>query len=83
MTNVSFDEEQTYQAAPIASSQPYFVRLVINWGLAKDQKGAEKFLIGVVVAAVVMAIAVPLLMREKEITLSAPVVPLPFEPGQP
>lgn len=82
MSNVSFDEERSYQQVPVASSQPYLVRLVIGWGFAKDQKSAQMVLIGVVVIAVVTAVTVPLLMREKEVPLPAPVVPLPTQAGR-
>jgi len=76
MSDVSFNEEPSYQQAPVAASQPYLVRLVISWGFAKDQKSAEKLLLGVVVVALVTAVMVPLLMREKKIPLPAPVVPM-------
>lgn len=76
MSGISFDEEPSYQQAPVAASQPYFVRLVIRWGFAKDQKSAEKLLIGVVIVALVIAFTIPFLMREKEIPLPAPVVPM-------
>lgn len=75
MSDVSFNEESSYQQAPVTAPQPYLVRLVIGWGFAKDQKSAERLLIGVVAVSVIIAIAVPLLMREKEIPLPAPVVP--------
>jgi hypothetical protein len=80
MSDVSFDEESTL--APIQqarASQPALVGLAIRWGFAKDEKGAHMVLIGVVVAAVILAIAVPLLMREKEIPLRTPVVPMPTQ----
>lgn len=79
MSNVSFDEERTLASAPqLQISQPFLTRLVISWGLAKDEKGAHMVLIGVVIVALVLAIAVPLLMQEKEVPLQAPVVPLPL-----
>ncbi|MDP3402675.1 MAG: hypothetical protein Q8S35_01845 [bacterium] len=79
MSNVSFDEERTLAPAPqLNASQPFLTRVVISWGLAKDEKGAHMVLIGVVIVALVMAIAVPFLVREKEIPLREPVVPLPI-----
>ena len=81
MSDVSFDEESSYQQAPIASAQPYLVRLVIGWGFAKDQKSAQMILIGTVIVAVVIAVTVPFLMREKEIPLPAPVVPMQAQTG--
>lgn len=60
MSDISFDEENTtMRAAPIASQQPALVKLVIRWGLAKDQKGAEMVLIVIAVIAAALAIAVP------------------------
>jgi len=62
MSDISFDEENTtMRAAPIATQQPALVKLVIRWGLAKDQKGAEMVLIGIAVVAAVLAIAIPLM----------------------
>lgn len=82
MSDVSFDEERTLAPAPqLQTSRPFLIRLVIGWGLAKDEKGAQTVLIGIVIVALVIAIAVPLLMREKEIPLQAPVVPLPNQPS--
>ncbi|MDQ1299964.1 MAG: hypothetical protein QG636_632 [Patescibacteria group bacterium] len=78
MSEVSFDEESTLAPIPqVRSSQAALVGLVMRWGFAKDAKGAQTVLVGVVVAAVILAIAVPLLMREKEIPLVAPAAPLP------
>ena len=80
MSTVSFDEERTLAPSPQQeTTQPALVGLVIRWGFAKDQKGAQMVLIGIIVVAVTLAVAVPLLMREKEIPLMAPVVPLPTE----
>jgi len=62
MSDISFDEENTtMRAAPIATQQPALVKLVIRWGLAKDQKGAEMVLIGTAIIAAVLAIAIPLM----------------------
>ena len=62
MSDISFDEENTsVRAAPLATQQPALVKLVIRWGLAKDQKGAELVLIGTAVIAAVLAIAIPLM----------------------
>lgn len=80
MSDVSFEEERTLAPAPqLQTSQPFLTRLVISWGFAKDEKGAQTVLIGVVVVAVILAIAVPLLMREKEIPLIVPAAPLPTQ----
>ena len=62
MSDISFDEESTtVRAAPIAAQQSALVKLVIRWGLAKDQKGAEMVLIVTAVVAAALAIAVPLM----------------------
>ncbi len=62
MSDISFDEENTsVRAAPLATQQPALVKLVIRWGLAKDQKGAEIVLISVAIIAAVLAIAIPLM----------------------
>jgi len=80
MSDVSFDEERTLAPVPqIQASQPALTRVVIRWGFAKDEKGAQGVLIGVIIAAVVLAIAVPLMLRQKDKPLPAPVVPLPVQ----
>lgn len=80
MSNVSFDEESTLAPMPqVRSSQPALVSLVMRWGFAKDEKGAQAVLVGVVVLGIVAAVGIPLLLREKEIPLQAPVVPLPLQ----
>ena len=84
MSNVSFEEEGILASMPPAqASQPALVKLVIRWGFAKDEKGAQAVLIGVIAVSVVTAIAVPLLMREKEIPLREPVTPFPVAPYAP
>jgi len=76
MSDISFDEENTtMRAAPIATQQPALVKLVIRWGLAKDQKGAEMVLIGTAIIAAVLAIAIPL-MSGGEKAPPQPVVPM-------
>ncbi|MBU2103919.1 hypothetical protein KKD81_00015 [Patescibacteria group bacterium] len=60
MSDISFNEENTtVRPTPIAAQQPALVKLVIRWGLAKDQKGAEMVLIGTAVIAATLAIAIP------------------------
>ncbi|HRH55644.1 MAG TPA: hypothetical protein PK609_02140 [Candidatus Paceibacterota bacterium] len=82
MSTVSFDEERSLEAAPgIQVRQPALVKLVIRWGFAKDEKSAQMVLLGVIVLSIVIAISVPLLMRENEIPLRAPVVPMPAQTG--
>jgi len=80
MSDVSFDEERSYVPAPqMRTAQPLLTKLVIQWGFASDEKGAHRFLIGVVIVLVIAAIAVPLLLRQKDIPLRTPVVPLPVQ----
>jgi len=82
MSDVSFDEERTLAPLPqMQAAQPALVKLVIRWGFAKDEKGAHAVLIGVVVCAVILAIAVPLMLRQEDKPLTVPVVPLPFQPS--
>lgn len=80
MSDVSFDEERTLAPTPVTqTAQPALVKLVIRWGFAKDEKGAHGVLIGVVIVSFILAVAVPLLMQEKEIPLREPVVPMPSQ----
>ncbi len=51
MADIQFTEEQQYGPAPVASSQPALVKLVIRWGLAKDEKSAQYVLLSVTVLA--------------------------------
>lgn len=76
MSDISFDEENTVmRAAPLVAQQPALVKLVIRWGLAKDQKGAEMVLIGTAVVAALLAIAIPLMSGGKSMS-PPPVVPM-------
>ena len=75
MTEVSFEEEQTFATRPAARSQPALVRLVLRWGFASDQKGAERFLLWVIGACVLLAIAIFFFMM--------PDVPAPETPLDP
>jgi hypothetical protein len=60
MSNISFDEgDTTMRAAPVAAQRPALVKLMIRWGFANDQKGAEMVLIGTAVVAFVLAIIIP------------------------
>lgn len=52
MAGVSFDEEPVTIPLP-AAEQPQLVRLVMRWGLADSQKGAELLLLSVAVAGFV------------------------------
>jgi len=58
MSNVSFNEEPQYQAQSAVPRGSAFTRLAIRWGFAKDEKGAERFLLCVVGVCVLLAIAV-------------------------
>lgn len=51
MTRVSFDEEQVVAPHPLSTQAPALVRLVMRWGLAKDQRSAEYLLLGVAALA--------------------------------
>ena len=82
MSDILFDEERALAPAPRRHiSQAALSQLVIKWGFAKDEKGAQTVLISIVVVSVILAIAAPLLMRQKDVPLAAPVVPLPFAPN--
>ncbi len=52
MTNVLFTEEQQYTPTPVGTSQSALVKLVIRWGLAKDEKSAQHVLLGTAIVMV-------------------------------
>jgi hypothetical protein len=78
MANVEFNEPSytVRAAAPAAGgSSSSFSRLVIKFGLAKDEKGAQMVLLGIAVIAIVLAVFVLIGSHH-----SAP-APIPVEPG--
>ena len=75
MTGISFDEDQGIAALPASQQAPALVRLVMRWGFAQDQKGAERFLLWTIGACVLLAIAIFLFMM--------PDVPEPVTPLDP
>lgn len=48
MAGVSFDEEPVLAARPLSAQSPALVRLVMRWGFAKDEKGAQNVLLGTI-----------------------------------
>ena len=58
MAGVSFDEEPVAVPQPLSVQAPALVRLVMRWGFAKDQKGAEQFLLWTIGACVLLIISV-------------------------
>lgn len=59
---IQFQEEQ-YAPRRGAMSEPRgMAKLVIGWGLAKDEQGATRVLIGIAIGAIILAFAVPMLL---------------------
>jgi len=78
MANVEFNEPSytVRTAAPVAGgSSSSFSRLVIKFGLAKDEKGAQMVLLGIAVIAIVLAVFVFIGSHHSAS------VPAPVEPG--
>lgn len=75
MADVSFDEDPSIAQIPASQQAPALVRLVMRWGFAEDQKGAERFLLWTIGACVLLAIAVFFLLM--------PDVPDPATPLDP
>ena len=63
MSNVSFEEERQYVHTSFARTSRKGLRgLVIKWGWAKDDAGAEKILLIVAGAALIVAISTTFLL---------------------
>lgn len=56
MANISFNEEQVAVRSAPAARDPFFVRLLISWGIAKTRRGAELVLILIIIASVALTI---------------------------
>ncbi len=56
MVGIRFDTEQEYAPQYAATEQPLFIRWVLATGVVKDEKQAHYVLIGIAVAAVVLAL---------------------------
>lgn len=77
---VSFDEEQSVYAAP--SSGGGMLTLVKKWGLAKDDAGAQKVLLGTAIAAIILAVGIAFMFLIPHTPPKAPYIPPPVIPGQ-
>lgn len=75
MAGISFDEDLGIAQVPVSQQAPALVRLVMRWGFAADQAGAERFLLYTIGACVLLAVAVVFLMM--------PDVPEPATPLDP
>ena len=58
MVDVQFSEETAYARPSVGPKAPPLIGLLMRAGFAKDQRQAEQLLIGVAVAAVLVAIAI-------------------------
>jgi len=72
MADISFDEEQSLAPRTASHGSPTLVRLVMRWGFAKDEKGAEQFLLWTIGACVLLIVGIFLLSRQ---VLSEPLTP--------
>ncbi len=62
-SGIQFQEEEQYTPRRgVTSESRGMAKLVIGWGLAKDEKGATRVLIGIAVGAIILAFAVPMLL---------------------
>lgn len=78
MADVSFDEEPVAVPQPLSAQAPALVRLVMRWGFAKDQKGAEQFLLWTIGACVLLIVGVFFLTAQ-----SVPEAETPRDPAWP
>ncbi len=58
MSNIQFEEDQEYARRPIQNKPRGLIALVQKWGLAKNDRGAQYVLLGVVVGAIFLAILI-------------------------
>ncbi len=58
MADVQFTEEQTYVRTTQVTKLPPLVGLVVRIGLAKDRRGAEYVLIGILVLALIATVCI-------------------------
>ncbi len=60
MAEIQFDNEQEFARPAAYESEPRgMTKLIIGWGLAKDERSAQYVLVGVVVWAVLLAFLIP------------------------
>ena len=59
MENLQFEEDAQYTRSQLPdSNQPYFIRLLLQYGIVKDQRQAEYVLIGFCVIAVFLSFVI-------------------------
>ena len=62
MADIQFETEQDYTPTTVSTESRGLAALVMRLGLAKDEKTARYVLLGIAVAAVVLAFVVPALI---------------------